>query len=42
MKLYILHCDNAITYHLDELAKDRHEVIIEKTNDQFNLKWPGI
>ena len=36
------HIENKITYQLDENAKKVYERIINRFNEQFNLKYSGL
>ena len=36
------HKDKSIMYELDAEAEVVYEEIVEKYNDQFNLKWSGM
>lgn len=39
--IYNFHKDKEIVYKLYAEAEDVYEDIVEKYNDQFNLKWSG-
>ena len=40
--IYNYHKDKSIMYELDAEAEVVYEEIVEKYNDQFNLKWSGM
>ena len=39
---YNYHKDKSTMYELDTEAEVMYEEIVEKYNDQFNLKWSGM
>ena len=40
--IYNYHKDKSIMYELDAEAEVVYEEIVEKHNDQFNLKWSAM
>ena len=40
--MYNYHKDRSIMYELNAEAEVAYKEIVEKYNDQFNLKWSGM